>query len=468
MGAHQCATSLLLAWALATNAGYPPADGWQDALPNWVLQLSRVKNHLKENFNRIPNYVCQEGVERFERKPGQAKAGKVDSLHFEVTRVQGKELLALPGAARFEDQNLRAYISSGVLGTGMFATLPLSLFVADVARITLHQKGARNAGPGYDYEIPAFLGGLDISTERARVTVGVRGTFWVDAENLDLTRIEEHAVDVPPETGMKKIDSTVHYARMRIGDSSVLLPQSADLTVTNLDGWERRNKIEFSGCREYVSESTVQFGDPAELPPVEKRLLASQDGSASSTAVPGWNLSGTHPDLYQIFVDHAERHEGQNSGAIVCTKARCADPGTLMQSFRADEYRGQRVRLSAWVKTKDAGRANLWMRVVGVDSEVLAFDDMSDRPKSGTLDWRRQEIVLSVPQGSVLIELGLSLEGRGQAWLDDVSLETVDKKFRTTGRRVSGTPSGSQNAETREQIAAKPLQPVNLNFEQNR
>ena len=136
-------------------------------------------------------------------------------------------------------------------------------------------------------------------------------------------------MDVPPETGMKKIDSTVHYARMRIGDSSVLLRQSADLTVTSLDGWERRNKVEFSGCREYVSESTVQFGDPAELPPVEKRLQASQGGSASSTAVQGWHLSGTHPDLYQILVDHAERHERQNSGAIVCTKARCADPGTF-------------------------------------------------------------------------------------------------------------------------------------------
>ena len=124
------------------------------------------------------------------------------------------------------------------------------------------------------------------------------------------------------------------------------------------------------------------------------------------------------------------------------------------------------MRLSAWVKTKNAGRANLWMRVDGVDSEVLAFDNMSNRPKSGTLDWHRQEIVLAVPQRAVLIAFGLSLEERGQAWLDDVSLETADKKFRTTGRPVSGWPSGLQNAETRRQIAAKPLRPVNLHFEQ--
>jgi hypothetical protein len=467
MGADLCATSLLLAWALATNAHDPLADRRQDTLPDWVVQLSRVKSHLKENFERIPNYVCQESVERFERRPGQAQAKRVDSLHFEVARVQDKELLAMPGAAGFEDRSLSAYMSSGVLGTGMFSTLPLSLFVANVARITLHQAGSgRHTRAGYDYEIPGFLGGLEIAAGQAKATVGVAGTFWVDAESMDLIRVEEHAVEVPPKVGMKKIDWTVDYARMRIGDSSVLLPQSADLVVTQLDGWERRNKIGFSGCREYTSESTVRFGDATELPPVEKNAPASQEGSASTTAIPGWKLSGTHPDSYRIFVDRAERREGRSSGTIVCTTAGCGDPGTLMQSFRADEYRGRRVRLSAWVKTKNAGRANLWMRVDGVDSKVLAFDNMSNRSKSGTLDWHRQEIVLAVPQRAVLIAFGLTLEERGQAWLDDVSLETADKKGHSTGQPVAGSPSGAQNTEARKQIAAKPLHPVNLNFEQ--
>jgi hypothetical protein len=106
------------------------------------------------------------------------------------------------------------------------------------------------------------------------------------------------------------------------------------------------------------------------------------------------------------------------------------------------------------------------MRVDGVDSKVLAFDGMSNRPKSGTLDWHRQEIVLPVPRQAVLIEIGLTLEERGQAWLDEVSLETVDKTVGTMGQPVAGSPSGAQNAETRKQIAAKPRHPVNLNFEQ--
>jgi hypothetical protein len=58
---------------------------------------------------------------------------------------------------------------------------------------------------------------------------------------------------------------------MQIGSSSVLLPQSAELVVVNLDGTEMRNEIKFSGCREYGSESTVRFGDPVDAPPVTKK-----------------------------------------------------------------------------------------------------------------------------------------------------------------------------------------------------
>jgi len=51
----------------------------------------------------------------------------------------------------------------------------------------------------------------------------------------------------------------------------MLLPQSAELVVMKLDGREMRNRIEFSRCREYGSESTVRFGDLAEPPPAGKK-----------------------------------------------------------------------------------------------------------------------------------------------------------------------------------------------------
>jgi hypothetical protein len=37
--------------------------------------------------------------------------------------------------------------------------------------------------------------------------------------------------------------------------------------VTEFHGAERKNEIEFTGCREYSSESTIHFGAPVPEPP---------------------------------------------------------------------------------------------------------------------------------------------------------------------------------------------------------
>jgi hypothetical protein len=257
----------------AVAIGVASAQNPLEPLPDWVLQLARVRSHLKANFERIPNYVCQENVERFERKPGRAAAVKVDSMQFDVAMVEHKELLARPGAGGFQDKDLSAYISSGMLETGQFSSLPLNLFASSYARIRPHREAAGRpvAALSYDFEIPAFLSKFTLAGPRSQAVVGERGTFWVDAGSLDLIRIEDHAVDVPPAVGMSEVGSTVEYARMQIAGSNMLLPQSAELVVMNLDGREMRNRIEFSRCREYGSESTVRFGDLAEPPPAGKK-----------------------------------------------------------------------------------------------------------------------------------------------------------------------------------------------------
>jgi hypothetical protein len=49
----------LAAVAIGSVCGQNPLD----PLPDWVRQLSRAKNHLKENFARIPHLLLQ--LERY-------------------------------------------------------------------------------------------------------------------------------------------------------------------------------------------------------------------------------------------------------------------------------------------------------------------------------------------------------------------------------------------------------------------
>ncbi len=62
--------------------------------------------------------------------------------------------------------------------------------------------------------------------------------------------------------------------------------------------------------------------------------------------------------------------------------------------------------------------------------EVL--DNMQSRPIRGTVDWRKYEVVLDVPQQTVGIYFGVLLAGSGQVWLSNVQLEAVSEGVQTT------------------------------------
>jgi hypothetical protein len=157
--------------------------------------------------------------------------------------------------------------------------------------------------------------------------------------------------------------------------------------------------------------------------------------AAHAGSVPGWYLSGDRSAAYEIGLDTETRHGGQSSAVLRCLAGKCPGFGTLMQTFTAGGYRDQRLRLSAWVKTKDAGRANIWMRIDTPSRKGAEIDDMSPRRASrGTSNWRKQEIVLDVPPAALVISIGLLLEGGGQAWVDDFKLEIRDKQGKTTDK----------------------------------
>jgi hypothetical protein len=94
----------------------------------------------------------------------------------------------------------------------------------------------------------------------------------VDPQSLDLLRIEQHDVDLPADLNIRDIATTIAYARTRIGSSEPLLPHSSEVIVVDSSGGRHRNVIEFSGCREYHSDSVVHFeGVVPEAPPAGKK-----------------------------------------------------------------------------------------------------------------------------------------------------------------------------------------------------
>jgi hypothetical protein len=188
-------------------------------------------------------------------------------------------------------------------------------------------------------------------------------------------------------------------------------------------------------------------------------LLLPMPLKADGQVPNGWFQSGTHPQDYEVGTDATVSHMGKTS-AYIKNKVEDADGGSgLGQAFRAADYLGKRLRISAYVKTKDIeGWGRLWMRV-DAQSNYVSFDNMSDRQIKGTADWTKHEIVLDVPQNSVNVYYGFGLSGKGQMWVDDFRAEVVDPGVPVTKESRDSPATG----QTRPAVSES--RPVNADFE---
>jgi hypothetical protein len=156
-----------------------------------------------------------------------------------------------------------------------------------------------------------------------------------------------------------------------------------------------------------------------------------------------WHKAGNNTRDYEVGEDQ-QTHPGTTRwSSALYVKSISPSPagfGTLIQTIGADDYLGERLKMTAYVKTENVrgDGVGMWMRIDGKDrsSKALSFYNMCDKPITGTTDWKKYEIILDVPQKSEGIFYGLLLHGTGQAWLQDVKFEIVDHK-----QRVSKIPS---------------------------
>jgi hypothetical protein len=189
---------------------------------------------------------------------------------------------------------------------------------------------------------------------------------------------------------------------------------------------------------------------------LKKRIAAAMLGAMlalalqAHAAVPaGWIIAGNAPTDYEFGTDATGGREGGRSAYIKLKAASSSGFGTLMQTISAQNYAGTRVRMSAYLRTSEVRRGQLWMRVDGPNRRILGFDNMDSRPVTGTTQWKRYEVVLDVPRNAEGIAFGFFLSGEGMLWADSFRLEIVDNTVPVTGARQS-----------------RPTEPANLNFQE--
>lgn len=191
-------------------------------------------------------------------------------------------------------------------------------------------------------------------------------------------------------------------------------------------------------------------------------VLLALPGSARAGAQlpPGWFLSESVPGNYTTYVDTERPCEGHRTVLLQSRAARPEGYASFMQRFRADAFRGKRIRFSAVVRVEDVqGWAGLHMRIDDASHRALAFDNMQSRPLVGSGGCTRHAVVLDVPQDSVTIALGLIMYGAGKVWISDMKFEQVDASVAVTGL-FAGTGTPVAEAPMNLELASEPGSPV--------
>ena len=151
-----------------------------------------------------------------------------------------------------------------------------------------------------------------------------------------------------------------------------------------------------------------------------------------------WFKAGSAPDAYEMGIDKGAGPNGTNAATIKSIKKRIRGFGCLMQNSQPDKFKGKRVRMSAYLKSKDViDYASLWFRVDQRGTDIpLSFDNMRDgkidRSIKGATDWAKYEIVLDVPEKASNLAYGAFVSGTGQIWFTNIKFEIVDKSVPST------------------------------------
>lgn len=238
-------------------------------VPREELILARVRAHMSHLLARLPNYTCLQTIERTQRRPGK-RMELIDVIRLEVALVDGAEMFAWPGSRKFDDTKINDMVKGGAIGNGNFALHAKAVFQSKSPRFTYAGEETRDAGRRalkWDFVVAQEASGYSLKSGEDEAVVGYHGSFWVDAQSLDVLRLEVQADDIPKSLEISFAADAVDYARVTLGEESFLLPSSSELRLQSIQGYENVNRTRFSGCRHYTGESTISFDDPVSSTP---------------------------------------------------------------------------------------------------------------------------------------------------------------------------------------------------------
>jgi hypothetical protein len=252
------AAELIFLIAAFAVAAQPPGAKDSDEL------FQRIKAHTAEHLEKLPNYTCHETIDRLLRSRGTAQ--HLDRVELEVAFVGQQELFSRPGENRFGEEPISKLVSGGTIGNSAMGAHIDIIFARDIADFKyggVCKKDGRKT-VRFDLRVPIEKSDFRVRHNGLEGLAGYDGSVWVDAETLDLVRVDFKVNRIPAHLGVSLIEKSFHYKKLMIGNSEINLPDHSTLGAMDNSGNYTLNMIKLDACREFAADSVVKYGPPSQ------------------------------------------------------------------------------------------------------------------------------------------------------------------------------------------------------------
>ena len=242
--------------------------------------FNRTQQNVVANLKQFPRYVCVQTVTRsqYQLPPAGSTCASViagrdrnnadrilrehDRLRLDVAVGDKSDMYSWAGASQFDSEDIAHIVSRGTSGSGEFASFLTGVFGGDAQKFTY--AGEKDLPAGrlaiFDFEVPGershyryTVDGKDYST------IGYHGSFFVNPATAELRELDVDVHEFPQSVGVCRAQDRIEYAPTKIGEDTFLLPSHSTMDVVYRSQTESLNETAFSGCREYVGDSTIRF-----------------------------------------------------------------------------------------------------------------------------------------------------------------------------------------------------------------
>jgi hypothetical protein len=237
----------------------PTSTGAVEA--DWPKFLEQVRAKAIAYTDELPNFICTQLTQRSARYfPGGWRT--VDNFVAELSYFDKKEHYKILTVANQATTTATIENLSGTRSTGEFGSSMRTLFEpATNAAFRLEGREQTNGREtirlGYQVARETSSRSINYNNERTIITA-YRGRCWIDPESFQVVRLEDKAINIPPDFPITRSDGSTDYDLADIGGRKYWLPVRAEvLLVEGGAKLHTRNVIEFKRYRKFEAEVRI-------------------------------------------------------------------------------------------------------------------------------------------------------------------------------------------------------------------